>query len=99
MYVIDASRTDLVEEYRQNPGGPYSPELALAINRLRVGPMEERYILVCTKRGREWRVAKMPTVRGARLELIEGRVFNDYYAGAWEVFRLRWETVTGQAIA
>ena len=56
MYEIDPARTDLVEEYRQNPGGPYSPELTLLVNRLRLGPMEERYILVCTKRGREWTV-------------------------------------------
>ncbi len=98
MYAIDPSRKDLVEEYRQNPGGPYGPELTLLVNRLRLGPMEERYILVCTKRGREWTVAKMPTVRGAKLELFEDRVFDDYYAAAWEVFRLRWEAVTGEAI-
>ncbi len=99
MYAIDTSRKDLVEEYRQNPGGPYSPELMLLVNRLRLGPMEERYILVCTKRGREWTVAKMPTVRGAKLEIFEDRVFDDYYAAAWEVFRLRWEAATGEALA
>ncbi len=98
MYAIDTSRKDLVEEYRQNPGGPYGPELTLLVNRLRLGPMEERYILVCTKRGREWMMAKMPTVRGAKLELFEDRVFDDYAAAAWEVFRLRWEAVTGEAI-
>ena len=99
MYAIDSSRNDLVEEYRQNPGGPYSPELTLLVNRLRLGPMAERYILVCTKRGREWTVAKMPTVRGAKLELFEDRVFDDYSAAAWEVFRMRWEATTGEAIA
>ncbi len=98
MYAIDTSRTDLVEEYRQNPGGPHGLELTLLVNRLRLGPMAERYILVCTKRGREWTVAKMPTVRGAKLEIFEDRVFDDYYAAAWEVFRMRWEAVTGEAI-
>ena len=99
MYEIDPSRKDLVEEYRQNPGGPYGPELTLLVNRLRLGPMEERVVLVCTKRGREWMVAKMPTVRGAKLELFEDLVFDDYYAAAWEVFRLRWEAATGEAMA
>ncbi len=99
MYEIDPSRTDLVEEYRANPAGPYSPELTLLVNRLRLGPMEERCILVCTKRGREWVVAKMPTVRGARLELYEDRVFDDYYAATWEVFRMRWQAATGEEIA
>ena len=99
MYHIDPSRTDLAEEYKQNPGGPYSPELTLLVNRLRLGPMEERTIMVCTKRGREWTLAKMPTVRGAKLELFEDRVFDDYYAAAWEVFRMRWKTVTGKDLA
>ncbi len=99
MYAIDTSRKDLVEEFRRNPGGPYSPELTLLVNRLRLGPMEERFILVCTRRGRAWTVAKMPTVRGARLELFEDRVFGDYDAAAWEVFRMRWQAATGEALA
>ena len=98
MYKIDPSRTDLVEEFRCNPGGPHSPELTLVVNRLRVMPMADRHILVCTQRGREWTLAKMPTVRGAKLELIEDRVFNDYDEGAWEVFKMRWQTVTGESL-
>lgn len=99
MYEIDPSRTDLVEEFLENPGGPYSPELTLLVNRLRLGPMEERTILVCTKRGREWVLAKMPTVRGAKLEIFEDRVFDDYTAATREVFRMRWQAVTGKALA
>lgn len=99
MYEIDPSRRDLVEEFLGNPGGPYGPELTLLVNRLRLGPMEERTILVCTKRGREWTLAKMPTVRGARLEFFEDLVFDDYDAAARAVFRMRWEAVTGEALA
>ncbi len=99
MYQIDPSRSDLVTEFKQNPGGPYSRELTLVVNRLRIGPMEERTIIVCTKRGREWTLAKMPTVRGAKLEFYEDLVFDDYDAAAWEVFRMRWQAVTGVALA
>ena len=99
MYEIDPSRTDLAEEYRQNPGGPYGPELTLLVNRLRLGPVEERTILVCTKRGREWVLAKMPTERGAKLALLEDRVFDDYGAASWEVFRTRWRAATGAELA
>ncbi len=98
MYEIDPSRTDLVEEFRNNPGGPYSPELALVVNRLRLMPMADRHILVCTQRGREWALAKMPSKRGAKLELFKDRVFTDYAEGVWEVFRMRWETVTGEKL-
>ncbi len=96
MYEIDPSRTDLVTEFRRNPGGPYSPELTLVVNRLRLMPRADRHILVCTRRGREWTLAKMPAERGAKLELYEDRVFGDYNAGAWEVFRMRWKTITGE---
>ena len=88
MYEIDPTRTDLVAEFRKNPGGPYNPELTLVVNRLRLMPMEDRHILVCTRRGREWTLAKMPAQRGARLELYADRVFNNYDEGAWEVFRM-----------
>jgi len=99
MYEIDPSRTDLVEEFRNNPGGPHSPELTLVVNRLRLMPMADRHILVCTRRGREWTLAKMPAQRGDKVELYEDRVFHDYYEGAWEVFRMRWKTVTGKDLA
>ena len=96
MYEIDPSRTDLVEEFRSNPGGPHSPELTLVVNRLRVMPLADRHVLVCTKRGREWVLAKIPNLRGAKMEIFEDQVFDDYYAGVWEVFKRRWKTVTGR---
>lgn len=98
MYEIDPSRTDLVAEFRKNPGGPHSPELTLVVNRLRLMPLADRHILVCTRRGREWRLAKMPAQRGAKLELCQNRVFNDYFEGVWEVFRMRWKRSPGKIL-
>jgi len=99
MYEIDPSRSDLVEEFRCNPDGPYSPELTLVVNRMRLMPLHDRHVLICTKRGREWALAKIPPERGTKVELIEGQVFDDYSAGVWEVFKRRWKTVTGHEIA
>ena len=79
MYEIDPTRTDLIEEFDRNPGGPYGPELTLVVNRLRLMPMEERTIIVCTKHGVEWTLAKMPKVRGDKLEYYDDLVFDDYY--------------------
>ncbi len=98
MYEIDPSRTDLVDEFRSNPGGPHSPELVLVVNRLRVMPVADKHVLVCTKRGKEWVLAKIPSERGAKMELFEGQVFDDYYKGVWEVFKRRWKTVTGRDV-
>ena len=98
MHKIDPSRTDLVEEFRNNPAGPYSHELARVVNRLRLIPLADRHILVCTKRGCEWALAKMPSKRGQSVELDEKMVFTDYNLATWEVFRRRWQTVTGTDI-
>ena len=96
MYEIDPARTDLIGEFEASPGGPYSAELTLVINRLRLIPMRDRHILVCTSRGRQWVLAKMPPQRGAPVEIFEDHVFGDYSAAVREVFRRRWKTVTGQ---
>ena len=32
-------------------------------------------------------------------ELFEDSVFDDNYAAAWEVFRMRWQAVPGEEIA
>lgn len=97
MYEIDPTRTDLIEEFDRNPGGPYGPELTMVVNRLRLMPMEERTIIVCTKRGVEWTLAKMPKARGDMLEYYDDLVFDDYDAATRKVFRLRWQAVTGVA--
>lgn len=97
MYEIDPTRTDLIEEFDRNPGGPYGPELTLVVNRLRLMPMEERTIIVCTRRGAEWTLARMPKIRGDRLEYYDDLVFDDYDAATRKVFRMRWQAVTGVA--
>lgn len=95
MYEIDPQRTDLVEEFWRNPSGPYSPELNLLVNRLRLLPMGERFILVTARNGGEWTVARLPNERGRAVELLEDRVFDDYNDACREVFRLRWQAITG----
>lgn len=96
MYEIDPTRTDLIAEYDANPGGPHSRELALLLNRLRLGPLEERYVSVCTRPGLEWAVGRLPTERGRPIAFIDGAVFDNPDDAARRVFRLRWQAATGQ---
>ena len=98
MYEIDPSRTDLAYEYRDNPAGPYSAELKLVINRLRIMPMAQRHVLICLESGRKWMLARIPAERGAPVERFEDQVFSDYANASWEVFRRRWQTLTGQEL-
>ena len=96
MYRIDPTRTELIAEYEANPQGPHSRELVMLLHRLRLGPIEERYVPVCTVPGREWAVGRMPTERGRPIVLVEGAVYDNPLDADRKVFRLRWQAATGQ---
>jgi hypothetical protein len=98
MYRIDPARLDLVWEFKAHPTGPHSPELKRLVNRLRMGPLSGRYLLVCRKRHREWVLGKLSGTRGARIEIFADAVFDSVAAGEWEVFKRRFEAHTGIAI-
>lgn len=98
MAFIDTSRTDLIEEMRRNPVGHHSGDLRRLLNLLRTHPELPPYVLVCTKPQREWCLALKPPGRGTPVELVEGVVYTDPVRAEWEVFKLRWEALTGQAI-
>jgi len=99
MYEIDPSRTDLLREFEDSPDGPYSPELKLVVNRLRLMPTEDRVVLVCTKRGQEWALARLPARGAGPVEMIDDHRFDDYTEARREVFRRRWKTVTAEGPA
>lgn len=96
MYEIDPARADLVREFEANPNGPYSPELTLVVNRLRLMPIQDRHVLVCTRQGREWAMVRMPARGGGPIELSDAPRFHDAEEAARAVFRARWKSVTGQ---
>lgn len=98
MQEIDPTRTDLIAEYDANPRGPHSHELAILLNRLRLGPMEERYVPVCTVPGREWAVGRMPVERGRPIEFVEGAVYDNPEDADRKVFRLRWQAATDREL-
>lgn len=99
MYQIDPTRTDLIAEYDANPRGPHSHELSMLLHRLRLGPLEERYVPVCTVPGREWAVGRMPLERGRPIEFVEGAVYDNAEDADRRVFQLRWQAATGQKLA
>jgi len=97
VYEIDPAKRHLIEEFRARPRGPYGLELAQLSNRLRMGPAEGRHVLVCTKRQKEWVLARLPGGRGERIEPTD-RTFNDLNEAEWEVFKLRWREHTGEVL-
>ena len=97
-FPIDPARRDLVEEFRRQPRGPHSRELQMVLHRMRWESPGGRYVLVTIEQGRRWMLGRLPGARGVPLELMHNKTYESLAAAEWEVFKLRWEALTGQAI-
>jgi hypothetical protein len=96
MYEIDPDRLDLAREFRRQPYGRHSAELQRVLNRMRGGPNDGRYVLICTRRHREWVLARMGAQPGAPIDPVPGYRFASIAEAEWAVFRLRWKALTGR---
>lgn len=99
---IDPTRLDLVEEFRRAPRGPHGEELQKLLHRLRwAGDFEAgagRYVLVVRTPGKEWQLGRLPRERGKPIEVMGNRLFTSIAEAEWEVFKLRWEALTGKKL-
>jgi len=96
VYRIDPKRLDLVEEFKARPFGPHGHELTRLLNALRLGSNEGRYVLVCTRRHRQWALGQLTGRRGEPVRLLEDRRFDNLAEAEWTVFKLRWRARTGE---
>jgi hypothetical protein len=95
VYEIDPERVDLAREFKALPYGRHSGELQRVLNRMRGGANAGRYVLICTKRHREWVLARLGARPGDPIEPVPGHVFAARAEAEWAVFRLRWRELTG----
>jgi len=98
MYEIDPERVDLAHEFKACIYGRHSGELQRVLNRMRGGLNAGRYVIVCTKRHREWTLARMGERAGDPLEPVPGYVFRSEEEAEWVVFKLRWRELTGREL-
>lgn len=98
MDAIDAARKDLVEEFRARPVGRQSGDLRRLLNTMRRHPDLPPYVLVCTRPQREWRLATKPAGRGVKTTLLDHPPLTDPLEAEWQVFRLRWQALTGEEL-
>ncbi|MBM3521739.1 MAG: hypothetical protein FJX57_02180 [Alphaproteobacteria bacterium] len=94
----DPVRLDLAREFKAKPFGGHSVELQQLLHLMRAGPIEGRHFLFITKPHQEWTLARMSDTQPLRPILV-GPVFTDLAAAEWHVFKLRWQTLTGQTLA
>ncbi len=94
-YEITEKDLEVVAEFMERPVGHHSPELQRVLNTMRGASLENKHCLVCTKPGREWRLAQFSGVRGKPVKLLN-KVFTDLDEAERHVFRLRWKQYTGK---
>ncbi len=97
-YRITAEDRQWVDEFRQNPSGPHSPNLQRVLNVMRGSPTAGKYCLICTKPFAEWQLARMSGRRGTPPTPVDDTLFTDLAEAEWAVFRQRWRELTGEEL-
>ncbi len=97
MYKVDPSRTDLAREFKAKPFGRHSSELQRVLNVFRSDPLPGNYCLVCTEPHRTWALARFRQTSREPVDLL-GPSFHSLAEAEWAVFKLRWQSHTGQAL-
>ena len=98
MYEIDPERLDLAREFKARIYGRHSGELQRVLNRMRAGVNAGRCVIICTKRHREWVLARMGQRAGDPIEPVPGHFFQSEEEAEWVVFKLRWRELTGREL-
>jgi hypothetical protein len=98
-YQIDP-KTDrrYIEEFRNQPIGHHSPGLMRLLTVMRQDSSGRQVILICRKPFREWVLGEMPAKREEPIAIESGPIFTSREEAEWEVFRRRWQKLTGEAI-
>ena len=97
-FPIDASRLDLVAEFKAAPRGPHGRELQMLLHRMRWESPGGRYVLVTIEPGKRWMLGKLPDARGKPVEVMHNRIYDSLATAEWDIFKLRWEAFTGQSL-
>lgn len=87
-----------IEEFRRRPIGAHSPGLMRLLTVMRQDPTGRQVILICRKPFQEWVLGEMPASRAEPIAIEDGPIFTSREAAEWEVFRRRWQKLTGEAI-
>src|SRR3954469_3993606 len=98
-YKVDlAADRPYIEEFRKQPIGHHSPGLMRLLTVMRQDPSGRQVILVCRTPFREWVLGAVPPPREGPSAIESGPVFTSREEAEWEVFRRRWQKLTGEAI-
>jgi len=99
MFQIDPARVELAAEFKARPFGPHSGDLHRLLNLMRAQPLPGRLALLTLIPHREWALIRLGPPRGGTFEIVEGVRYHSPAEAEWDVFKRRWQAMTGQALA
>ena len=80
------------------PVGLHSPNLQRLLRAMRGGAVKGKYALLTTKPGHEWTLIQLSGDRATAPKIFDQHVYHDLDEAEREVFRLRWQQLSGQAL-
>lgn len=89
---LDASRTDLRDEFMADPLGRHSLDLQLLLGLMRGSPLLPRWVLLVRRPGESWVLAEARP-RGEPPKIVPGTVFTSLADAERHVFDLRWRAL------
>ena len=98
VYKVGAQDQHLVEEFNAKPIGHHSPALQRVLNVFRGEPMQDKYVLICTKPHKEWTLGQLSGERGKPVKIFKNQVFTNVEDAEREIFRRRWKRYTGDSL-
>ena len=85
------------EEFRRKPVGHHSPALQRILHVFRGEPLKDKYVLISTKKHKEWQLARLSGVRGVPPTRLD-RFYTSLIEAEWDVFQRRWKDFTGHEL-
>ncbi len=98
MFRIDPTHRGLAAEFKRSPFGPHSGELQRLLNLMRGQPLTGRYALLTLVPHRQWALLRLGHARGGQPQIVEGVRYSSPHAAEWDVFKRRWQDLTGQPL-
>jgi branched-chain amino acid transport system permease protein len=80
-----------IAEHKRDPIGIHSDALDRVLNYFRRPNLLDRYVIVCTRPFKQWRVARIASVPGEAPVFVDERTYNSEARAAHAVFLLRAE--------
>jgi len=93
MYEIRAEDAQLLKYFRTTTTKNRPLELNRVLNRLRMGPLAGKSVIVCTKPYTEYALGTLGSKRGDRIVLGEKR-YDKLKDAEWDLLKLRWAQMT-----